>query len=174
VALALHGAAWITLKSADPFVARLRVFQRRTWWTLALLLVASFAAVYVVRPDFFDLFLERLLARGLVPLAALGALAILPTWLARKAEGRVFVSSSLFIAGMLAATAIAIHPVLLRSTNPEHPDLTIAQAASPGIAQSAALGWWPLGLVLALAYLVFAHRTFKGKIAADENIYGGH
>jgi len=34
---------------------------------------------------------------------------------------------------------------------------------------STALAWWPLTLILTLAYFTFLHRRFSGKVASDSS-----
>jgi cytochrome bd ubiquinol oxidase subunit II len=79
---------------------------------------------------------------------------------------RAFVSSSVFIAGMLGAKAFGLYPVLLpASTDPAY-SLTVHNAAAKPYALNGGLHWWISGVLLALGYGTYLHIAFGGKVAA--------
>jgi len=73
---------------------------------------------------------------------------------------RAFFASCLFIVGLLTTMAAGLYPNLLPAREGNPHSLTIDNAAAGSGTLKAALVWWPLGMVLAAAYFVFAYRMF--------------
>jgi cytochrome d ubiquinol oxidase subunit II len=69
-------------------------------------------------------------------------------------------ASSLFIVGLLTTMAAGLYPSILPARQGRPFGLTIDNAASGHHALTTALFWWPLGMVLAAVYFVFAYRMF--------------
>ena len=71
-----------------------------------------------------------------------------------------------------AVGGAAFFPVMLHSTRaPEYALTAYAVAASPHALLLAAT-WWPLGLVLAIAYSVFLSRRYAGKVSVKRDNSG--
>jgi cytochrome d ubiquinol oxidase subunit II len=94
------------------------------------------------------------------PLAAVGALVAMLVWQRRGAWGRAFAGSALFIAGLLTTMAAALYPNVLPARDGQPYGLTVHNAAAGHHSLTTALVWWPLGMVLALTYFVYAYRMF--------------
>jgi cytochrome d ubiquinol oxidase subunit II len=76
-----------------------------------------------------------------------------------------FLSSSVFIGGMLASTAFGLFPyVLPSSTDPSH-SLTIYNTATSQYGLSVGLVWWIIGIVLTAGYFIYLYRIFRGKVS---------
>jgi cytochrome bd-type quinol oxidase subunit 2 len=70
-----------------------------------------------------------------------------------------------FLGGVLAATAAGMFPVLLR--DPEGAaSITAYGAASDASGLRTALGWFLIGLPLAIAYMAIVFRLHRGKAVA--------
>jgi cytochrome d ubiquinol oxidase subunit II len=97
-----------------------------------------------------------------------GGLAGVFHYLGRGKERAAFLSSCAFLIGVLAAAMAGSYPVWLRSTLDRADDLTSTNTASGNYALRAGLAWFVVGVSLAAAYFAFVFRTFRGKIALDE------
>ncbi len=91
----------------------------------------------------------------------------------RRKDLWAFLSSATFIAGMLASTAFGLYPnVLPASTGPEY-SLTVSKTLTHEYGLGIGIIWWTVGIILALGYLVFLIRSFRGKVSvpAEEEGY---
>jgi cytochrome d ubiquinol oxidase subunit II len=165
VALAVHGAAYVALKTSGPVNARARRLAIGLWPLLLVLTIVSLAATIDVRPGVLDNFLARRLTL-IIPLAVFLALAAFPPLIRRGREREAFVASAVFLAAMMAGAAAGLYPTLLPSSSNPAESITIFNAAAGRQAMAAGLTWWTGGMVLALAYFVFVYRMFRGKVPA--------
>ncbi len=164
--LALHGAAFLTMKTAGELQQRSRNACRLWWWITLAGSIASAAAVTRIRPGLWDTFASHPWGY-LFPLAGVLGLAGSRLYSRRGADRAAFLSSSLFIIAMLASTAFGLFPVVLPSSlNPEY-SLTIYNAAAHASGLSIGLGWWAAGMIGAAAYFVYVYRSFRGKVQLD-------
>src|SRR5262249_42216185 len=94
----------------------------------------------------------------------LGGAAGVFHFLRRGRELAAFLSSGSFLLGLLAATMAGMYPVWLRSTiDPAH-SLTAANSAAGSYGLQVALGWWTVGIALAVAYFANLYRSTRGKV----------
>jgi cytochrome d ubiquinol oxidase subunit II len=87
----------------------------------------------------------------------------------RRFDRRAFLATSALLASLLAATAAALYPVILRSTIDARYDVTAASAATGHRALVVGLTWWIPALVLAVAYFAYLFRSFAGKVRASHH-----
>jgi cytochrome d ubiquinol oxidase subunit II len=162
-ALALHGATWLALKTSGELNARVTRLALRIWPALLLLTIASLAATIDVRPSLLGNY-KMHGAALLVPLAAITSLLAIPVLTRRRLELAAFLSSSIFLATMLAGAAAALYPDLLPASGDAARSITIFNAAAGRHALSAGLVWWSGGILLAIGYFVFVYRMARGKV----------
>jgi cytochrome d ubiquinol oxidase subunit II len=165
VALAVHGAAYVALKTSGPVNARARRLAIGLWPLLLVLTIVSLAATIDVRPGVLDNFRARRLTQ-VIPLLVFLALVAFPRLIRRGREREAFVASAVFLAAMLAGAAAGLYPVLLPSISNPAENITIFNAAAGHHAMAVGLIWWTGGMMLALAYFVFVYRMFRGKVSA--------
>jgi cytochrome d ubiquinol oxidase subunit II len=67
---------------------------------------------------------------------------------------------------MVLGAAVALYPTVLPSSGNRAYDLTIFDAASGPETLRLALYWWIPGVAIAITYIVFVYRLFKGKATA--------
>jgi cytochrome d ubiquinol oxidase subunit II len=162
-ALSAHGAAYLAYKTSGPVQERARRFGR----TLALLVVVLFGAVTVatafVTPGFLGAVPSRP-AAWIAALVAAAGLVLLNLGLRTGRDGRAFLGSALFLGGLLAATAAAMYPVLLRARPDPSLSLTAPGTASAESSLRIAFGWWSFAFPLAVAYFVVVWRLHRGKV----------
>jgi hypothetical protein len=96
------------------------------------------------------------------------------TGLVVQGERRAFLGSCTVIAGLLAATAVGVFPVVLQSTLAPEYSLTVYNSATAERGLMVALIWWPVALVLALTYFVVIMRNYSGKVRASEDTRGSY
>src|SRR5262249_38208840 len=77
-----------------------------------------------------------------------------------------FLGSCSFIAGLLGATSALTFPVLLPSTGDSARSITAYAAASPAASLRTAMGWFSIGVPLAIGYFVVLFRLHRGKVVA--------
>lgn len=160
--LAAHGGAFLAWKAEGPVEAR----SRRASIALFVAVTALWPVVTwgtrVASPDAFSTARDRPLA-WLGAALAVGGLAFAFRGLLKRWPLGAFLGSCAFIAGILAATAAMMFPVLLRATSDPARSLTAYAAASPAGSLGTALRWFAVGLPLALGYFVTVFRIHRGK-----------
>lgn len=164
--LMLHGANYLAMKSPDGLAGRAdRLGRRFAWLTLALT-AASLLAIPVVQPG-LRLAYDARPAGYLFPATALLALAATFLFRRQRSDGAALGASSLFILGLLGSVAWGIYPNLLVSTLDPADNLTILNSATGAYGLQVGLWWFVAGILLMLAYQIFVHVAFRGRIAVD-------
>ena len=158
-ALTVHGALWVAMKTEGALEYRSRGWARRLWWALPPLTVAITLASFAIQPHLRESFHAR--PWGYVfPLLALGGLFGM-----RILGGmRAFLSSTAFLAGMLASAAFGLYPYVLPSSAAAHGGLTIHNSATAAYGLQVGLAWFVPGILLAAGYFVFVYWNFSGKV----------
>ena len=160
--LAMHGACWIALKTDGTLQARARRAASGWWWASLALLGAMVAASFAVRPDFTHNFAAHVWLM-LVPLLTIAALAAARAFVGRE-DRFAFLSTSAYIAGVLASIAAGLYPRLLPAAlGSSYPGLDIYNAAAPRGSLQTALVVYLIGLVIVAVYLVKIYRVWRGK-----------
>jgi cytochrome d ubiquinol oxidase subunit II len=161
--LAFHGACWAALKCDGPLQLRARRFASALWFATVALLAAVIGASFVVSPHFTDNFARHplLVAVLVVPVAAI---AVCRAAIAGGRDGRAFVASSIYVAGILASVAAGLYPMLLPPlAGSAYPGLDIYNAAAPSASLRTALFVYLFGITLVTIYLVNIYRIWRGK-----------
>lgn len=163
ICLAAHGASYLVWRTEGPLHDRSLALARKLWIAVFVLMPVITLATAVVRPELFTEMLQRPLAWiGVVTAVAGSALVI--NGQRHGLELRSFVGGCAFIAGLLAAAAVSVFPVMLHSTlDPAH-SLTAYQGAVEGRGLRLAIIWWPVAILLSLGYGAYIFRQFRGKV----------
>jgi cytochrome d ubiquinol oxidase subunit II len=165
IALTVHGAHYVAVKTSGDLNLRARQAAARLWPALVLITLLSLWATVAIRPELLSNY-RRFPVLFLIP-AAVGLSLI--TMLLHRRRGHdkgAFLSSSAYLIFMLVGAAAAVYPNLLVSTTDPALNITIYNAASGHYSLSYGLIWWSFGMALALGYYVFVYRMFRGKVAA--------
>jgi cytochrome d ubiquinol oxidase subunit II len=162
--LAMHGACWAALKTDGALQDRARRFASRLWWGSLALLVAMIGASFAARPDFTHNFTTYIWP-AVIPLLTVAALAAARLFIGRD-DGRAFLATSGYIAGILASIAAGLYPVLLPSSASAYPGLDIYNAAAPRGSLQTALVVYLFGLAIVSVYLVNIYRVWRGKTSS--------
>ena len=171
VALAAHGATYLTLKTEGGVHDRSAGYARVLWAAAAPLLLVISVESAVVRPDLLGHAIHNPYWWLGLLLVCAAAIALV-SGLATRREMLAFIGSNLLLAGLLATGAAAIFPVVLHSTlAPENSLTAYDVAAGPNSLAYAAI-WWPIGFALAAAYFVFVSRRYAGKVSVQRDNQG--
>ena len=99
-----------------------------------------------------------------IPAAVAASLVAMFVFARKRAEKAAFVASSAYLALMLLGAAAAVYPNLLISTTDPALNITVYNSASGTHSLSIGLIWWGFGMLLAIGYVVFVYRIFRGKV----------
>ena len=171
LALTMHGATWIILKTNSSLNARLRQIVYFLNFGLLLLIVISVLLWHNVEPEPFHNFLETPWY-GVFPLLMLTGLFGLFGVRSFVSDGWGFIFSSMFLFGGLSSTAVSIFPNVLPSTNEINASLTLYNSASDHYGLSVGIAWFSAAAVLVVLYFILQYRVFRGKM--DHLEYGEH
>ena len=164
VALAAHGATYLTLKTQGAVHDRSARYSRVLWAAFVPLLLVVSVESSIVRPDLLGHAMHNPL--WWLGLLLICAAAIALVWgLVTRNEMRSFVASNLLLGGMLGTGAAAIFPVALHSTLAPENSLTAYDVAAGPKSLAYAAIWWPISTALAAAYFVFVSRRYAGKVS---------
>lgn len=171
VTLALHGAAYLVVKTEGPLQARARAWMLPLWMLTMVVLAVVVGSSFLVRPDFTSNFVSAPVLL-LVPATGLAAAVALLFFARRRNDTRAFLASSLFIVGVLGSAAAGLYPRLLPAlAGSLHPSLDIYNSASPARSQEIALAIYLVGIAIVLVYLVNLYRVWRGKVGRGDT-YG--
>jgi cytochrome bd ubiquinol oxidase subunit II len=166
VTLAMHGAAYLAMKTSGDVQARARGLVLPLWGLTLALLAGVVGASFLVRPDFTRNFAASP-ALLLVPATAVAGAAGIVVFARRRDDARAFFASAACIAGVLGSAAAGLYPRLLPAlAGSRHPSLDIYNTASAPRSQTIALGIYLFGMALVIAYLARIYRTWRGKVAS--------
>src|ERR671912_1749917 len=169
VALVVHGASWVAVKTEGELNARARRAARIGWLALVALTAITTAATFSLSPGMLSSFYEH--PWGFVfPALAVAGLALVGYFGFRRRDRAAFLSSGAYIAGMMASTVFAIYPNVLPAVEPEN-SLTVHNASGSTYGLTVGLIWWTIGMALAAIYFVLIYRLFRGKVSLEDNGY---
>lgn len=164
-ALAAHGGTYLAWKTDGAVRDRSRRAARALYAAAAVLWAAATLATASVNPDLLAALPRRPLALALAVVALAGAAGAFVA-LARGRDLAAFLASCAFVAGLSAATAVCVWPVMLRAEPYAARSLTALNAGGDPAGLRVALVWLAVGLPLVAAYYVFLFRFHRGRAAA--------
>lgn len=163
VALAMHGSLWVVMKTEGRLQDGTRVLGVKLWRVLVALTLVISPLSFAIQPNLWKQFTTH--PWGIVfPALALAGLLRVRTLSARRQDKAAFLSSSLYLTGMLASVAFGVFPNVLPSNATPDFSLTIYNAAAADHGLRVGLFWFIPGMALATAYSIFAYRHFAGKV----------
>jgi cytochrome d ubiquinol oxidase subunit II len=171
VALALHGANYIALKTDGPLNTRTRSVAKIILPSLALLTILSVVATTYVRAEVLDNYRNHPVG-FVIPVLVLFSLALVWHSLASNNDVKAFMGSSLYLVAMLAGAAFALYPTLLPASADPANSLTIYNSAAGQYALVGGIAWWTAGMAIAIGYFVFVYWMFRGKVSIDDGEHG--
>jgi cytochrome d ubiquinol oxidase subunit II len=167
VALSIHGALYLAVKTEGALQERARTFVRQTWVVLFVLTGISLpATISIVRADALSNY-RTYPVLFVIPLVVLLSLAGMIRFCRAQADRKAFASSCVYLSSMLVGAAVALYPRLLPSSSDPARDITVQNALSGPHTLRVGLAWWALGMVLAIIYFTVVYRMFRGKVSLD-------
>ena len=166
LALTVHGALWVALKTEGEVQRRARMAAKRVWPALAVGVVAITVASFRVQPHLKVSFADRPWGYVFPLLALLGLIGMRMLSGARQGL-EAFLGSCLFLVGMLTSAAFGLYPLVLPSSGDPAYSLTVANAAAAPYGLEIGLYWFIPGMLLATCYFVYTYRNFAGKVGSS-------
>jgi cytochrome bd ubiquinol oxidase subunit II len=166
IALATHGALWLTLKAPGELETRARRAASVLWVALLVITFISLPATIAVRPSALDNYTAHPVLFA-IPCLVIATLVGMIGFTKQRKPLAAFLSSCLYLVFMLVGAATGLYPTLLPSSSDPSRDITIAKALTGPHSLHVGLIWWSLGLVLALAYFITSYSLFRGKVSAE-------
>jgi len=167
VALSLHGALYVILKTEGPLNTRLRDLVQWLWPALIVLTIASLIATVFVRRQLLDNYRADPVG-WIIPVAVIAALIGIFYFNRARQERNAFLASCLYLIAMLCGAAFALYPALLPASGDPANSITLQNASAGASSLSIGLVWWSIGMAIAVAYFILVYSMFKGKVAASE------
>jgi cytochrome d ubiquinol oxidase subunit II len=165
VALTMHGALWLTIKTSGDLAERARRIVGPLWKALGTLTVISLGATIAVRPASLDNYFKTPVT-FVVPVGVIASLVGI--WyfnrLAQSQPVKAFLCSCSYLFFMLAGACWGLYPTLLPATTGAANDITLPRAISGPHTLAVGLAWWSFGMALAVGYVVFVYAKFRGKV----------
>jgi cytochrome bd ubiquinol oxidase subunit II len=171
VALAVHGALYLAVKTEADLQERSRTVAKRFLMVLLVLTVLSLPATMIARADTLTNYTAHPIL-FLVPVAVLVALFGMIQFSRKGDDLKAFACSCAYLTVMLAGAAIGLYPRLLPSTTGSQYDITIEKSLSGPHTLHVGLVWWAFGMCLAFTYFVIVYRMFRGKVSLEGGGYG--
>jgi len=168
--LTQHGALWVAYKTEREISARASQIARTAWYGVALLTVVVTAVSFSIQPHLADSF-AALPAGYIFPALALAGLAGIFIFNRKQQELKAFLSSGVYIIGMLTSVVFGVFPLVLPANSDPAYSLTIVNASAPAYGLQIGLMWFTPGILLALGYHVFLYRKFAGKVRVEGSGY---
>lgn len=168
--LALHGALWVAFKTERHLRHRAQRLATRVWWGVVPAVFLITLASFRIQPHLRESFAARPWGYVFPLLAVMGLIGV-KVWNGRHEELEAFLSSSLFIVGMLTSAAFGVYPNVLPSNSDPARSLTVHNAAAARYGLEVGLYWFIPGMLLAAGYFVYTYRSFAGKVRIGEDGY---
>lgn len=172
VALSLHGAHYVAMKTDGELNARCRKFASYLAPALLVLTLLSLVSTIAIRPTLLTNY-KAMPIGYIIPIVVFGSIVAMIAYRSKGNDLGAFLASGTYLAFMLVGVAFAFYPVILAGTNPQY-DLTIQNSVTSTYAMKVALVWWSIGIVIALGYFVFVYRMFRGKVSLDSGSDHGY
>ncbi len=168
--LSVHGANYLAMKTEGNIQSRARRYSSYGVWGVLLTSVAAFFCASSIRPEILNNYADHWWG-NIFPL--LGAAGLIGMFIFNKQQRDMyaFLSSSVFIGGMLASTAFGLFPTVLpASTDPKF-SLTVYNTATSSYGLGVGALWWGFGMVLAFVYFGYIFYSFRGKVQLHSEGY---
>jgi len=172
IALAHHGALWLTGRTDQDVLSRARRTAQRLWPVVLALTLVVVVATSWVQPNVIQSVKERPWSLTLVLFAIVGLFGS-RFFNAREKYRSAFVASSVYLYGMVASGASWIFPEVLPGLGGS-PGLTAEGSASSTYALTSALYWWIPGMLLVIGYTVYAYRGMPDPDETDSSLVSSH
>ncbi|HXJ05883.1 MAG TPA: cytochrome d ubiquinol oxidase subunit II [Candidatus Acidoferrum sp.] len=170
LALVMHGALWVQLKTNGAVNERAKKLAGHVWWGVVTLTAIVTALTFQVQPQVKENFVTWPLG-FVLPVLAVAGLAGVVFELRQRAERKAFFASCLYLLGMLTSVVFGVYPMVLPARNPVY-SLTVAGAKAGAYGLKVGVIWWAIGMILAAGYFTYVYRSFAGKVNLESGSNG--
>jgi cytochrome d ubiquinol oxidase subunit II len=168
--LSAHGANYLAMKTEGEVQARSRHLSTFAVWAVMLTSGAALISASNIRPEIWNNYTEHVWG-SIFPLLGLSGLIGMFIFNKKQHDTRAFLSSSVFIGGMLASTAFGLFPTVLpASTDPKF-SLTVYNTAASAYGLGVGTIWWGIGMIFAFGYFGYVFYSFRGKVTLHSEGY---
>jgi cytochrome d ubiquinol oxidase subunit II len=171
VALGLHGAVYLVLKTEGGVEQRARTAATWLWPVLLVVTLIGLPATVIARPSSLHNYVNYPIA-FLMPLVVMASLITILIATRKRVPLLAFLGSCAYLSAMLGGAAVGLFPVLLPTVGTNGRDLTITLAEAGPHTLHVGLVWWTLGMVLAAMYFSVVYWMFRGKVPTQPDSYG--
>jgi cytochrome d ubiquinol oxidase subunit II len=167
LALAMHGALWVQMKTEGPVNHRSAKIAVNTWWGILILTAAVTVITFKIQPQVKENFVTW--PWGFIfPLLAVAGIAGVRFEMVKHDERKAFFASCAYLTGMLASVVFGLYPLVLPARNPVY-SLTVASAKAGDYGLKIGAMWWTIAILLAAGYFTYVYRSFTGKVALGKD-----
>lgn len=170
VALTVHGANYVALKTSGDLGQRARRIAGLLWPALLLVTLLSLWATLAIHRNLLDNYKSHVFLFA-IPVGVAASLLAMLIFRRRSNDKAAFLSSTAYLIFMMVGAAAAVYPNLLISTTDPSLNITVHNAATGSYSLSVGLVFWSLGMMLAIGYFVFVYRMFRGKVGSEESAH---
>ncbi|HTW68134.1 MAG TPA: cytochrome d ubiquinol oxidase subunit II [Bryobacteraceae bacterium] len=163
VALSFHGCCWVASRTEGELQTRARAVGVKAWWAVLVLTALLTVVSFRIQPHLWAEFMAYPWGAVFPLLAVLGLMGGL-FFLARHRDGAAFLSSCLYLVGMLTSVTFGVYPYVLPSNVSPAAGLTIYNSAAGEYGLYIGLAWWIPGMLLAAVYSIFVYRRLPAKV----------
>jgi cytochrome bd ubiquinol oxidase subunit II len=166
----MHGSIYLAIKSDGELRNRCQRWASYLWMDYVILYIIITVWTWLASPFLF----EKSTASPLFSVfmvILLASIVYLPILLKAGKFDRAFFVSSLVIAMMLGQMALSLYPRLVPSSIDLRYSLTIYNASSSPLTLQTMLVIALIGVPIVIAYSIFIHYVFRGKVEITEESY---
>jgi cytochrome d ubiquinol oxidase subunit II len=166
----MHGAIYLATKTGGGLRNRCQKWASNLWIDFVTLYIIMSLWTWLTSPFLFENILNNPFFYILLTIL-IGAIVYLPILLKAGKFNHAFFSSSIVIAVMIIQTAMSLFPRLAPSSIDSNYSLTIYNASSSQLTLETMLIIAIIGIPIVLAYSIFIHHTFRGKVEIGKDSY---
>ncbi len=154
-----QGAAYLLLKTEGNLYQSARTWVKKSWMLFIIFAVLTTVIIAIVDSSKIGILFSNA-AGYLAVILFFAGVILLPIFLKKEQNFRVFLSSSVLIAAMFLIVAATIFPNMVPAQIPDY-SLTIYNASSSQKTLTVMLVIALIGMPIVLAYTTFVYRVFR-------------
>jgi cytochrome bd ubiquinol oxidase subunit II len=170
VLFTMQGAIYLAAKSDGDLLDRCQKWSSHLWMDYVILYVIMTLWTWLASPYLFTNSFDNPIFFILL-IILMGSIVYLPVLLKAGKFSRAFFVSSLIIATMLSQMALSLYPRLVPSSIDLNNSLTIYNSSSSPLTLQTMLVIAIIGVPIVIAYSIFIHFIFRGKVEITEESY---
>jgi cytochrome bd ubiquinol oxidase subunit II len=170
VLFTMHGSIYLAIKSDGELRDRCQKWASHLWMDYVMLYVIMTIWTWLVSPFLFEKSTKSP-SFYIFMIVLVGTIVYLPVLLKAGKFNRAFFASSLIIAMMLSQMALSLYPRFVPSSIDLHYSLTIYNASSSTLTLQTMLVIALIGIPIVIAYSVYIHYVFRGKVEITGESY---